>query len=251
MPKILLLLKILRIAILVIMVFGATQAAAQTSEPLLSYHRSAEKNQSPEPLQQTQLNRTPKKHPVEAANFETVENLSADMALPPADPRQLAPPSSFALSQSENAPTNPDGNLARPMPQLESLTTAGTGLALVVGLFLVCMWLMRRSGPKPSTPLPKEAVAVLGRVPLAASNFAHLLQVGNKLVLVALTPDGVTPITEVTDPQEVDRLLGLCLRNHKNSSTAEFQHVLQQLASEPATGFLGNESRTRPTSLRR
>jgi len=113
------------------------------------------------------------------------------------------------------------------------------------------MWLMRRSGPKPTTPLPKEAVAVLGRVPLAARNFAHLIQVGNKLVLVAITPDGVTPITEVTDPAEVDRLLGMCLRNHKQSSTAEFHNVLQQLANEPAKGFLGNETHATPAGLRR
>ena len=91
-------------------------------------------------------------------------------------------------------------------------------------------------------PLPKEAVAVLGRVPLTAQNFAHLLQVGNKLVLVALTPEGASPITEVTDPAEVDRLLTLCMRNNKHSTTAEFQNVLKQMANEPATGFLGNEA---------
>jgi flagellar biogenesis protein FliO len=128
------------------------------------------------------------------------------------------------------------------MPKIESFATAAAGLAIVVGLFLVCMWLLRRSGPRPTSPLPSDAVTVLGRLPLAARNFAHLLQVGNKLVLVAITPDGVAPITEVTDPAEVQRLLGLCLRNQKQSTTAEFHDVLQQLAKEPAEGFLGNEA---------
>jgi flagellar biogenesis protein FliO len=128
------------------------------------------------------------------------------------------------------------------MPQIESFTTAGAGLAMVVGLFLVCMWLLRKSGPTPTSPLPGEAFVVLGRIPLAARNFAHLLQVGNKLVLVAITPDGVAPITEVTEPNEVQRLLGLCHRNPKQSTSAEFHEVLSRLAKEPAQGFLGSQA---------
>lgn len=160
-----------------------------------------------------------------------------------ADPRRLAP---LAHSETSSSPadfqaTNRDA-LPFAIPRIESLTTAAAGLAIVIGLFLLCMWLLRRSGPKPTTPLPKEAVAVLGRVPLAARHFAHLLQVGNKLVLVSVTPDGVDPITEITEPAEVDRLLGLCMRKHKHSTTAEFQQVLQQLAREPAEGFLGAEA---------
>ena len=102
--------------------------------------------------------------------------------------------------------------------------------------------MVRRSGPKPTSLLPAEAVAVLGRLPLANRNFAQLIRIGNKLVLVAVTPDGITPLTEVADPQEVDRLLGICHGTHKQSTTAEFQQVLQQLSKEPAEGFLGSEA---------
>ena len=84
--------------------------------------------------------------------------------------------------------------------QAGSLKTAGAGLAIVVGLFLVCMWLLRRSGPKPTGVLPTEAFAVLGRAPLVAQSFAQLLRLGNKLVLVAVSADGAQPLAEVTDP---------------------------------------------------
>ncbi len=159
------------------------------------------------------------------------------------DRRLLAPPTRGQITAVPTGGESSSEGRARPfsMPKIESFATASSGLAIVVGLFLVCMWLLRRSGPKPTSQLPSEAVAVLGRVPLAARNFAHLLQVGNKLVLVAITPDGVAPITEVTDPVEVQRMLGLCLRNHKQSTTAEFHNVLEKLAKEPANGFLGNE----------
>jgi len=159
-----------------------------------------------------------------------------------ADPRLLAPPTRAQIASPVEGRSGDSPRVgALAVPRIESFTTAGAGLAIVVGLFLVCAWLLRRSGPKATTPLPSEAVAVLGRVPLAARNFAHLLQVGNKLVLVAITPEGVSPITEVTDPAEVQRLLGLCLRNNKHSTTAEFHTVLEQLSKEPASGFLENE----------
>lgn len=233
--------KSLRLAIAIALLSVCSQAANAVADtpPLLSYNRTA---QSAAPRPTPQQNRVDAKH------------VAAGVQLPA--PPIASPP---APNLSNNRPTQPIPNqrlLAQPtrqqiaaprapsfgMPKIESFATAGAGLAIVVGLFLVCMWLLRRSGPKPTTPLPSEAVAVLGRVPLAARNFAHLLRIGNKLVLVAITPDGVAPITEVTDPIEVQQLLGLCQRNQKQSTTAEFHDVLQQLAKEPASGLLGSEA---------
>ena len=124
---------------------------------------------------------------------------------------------------------------------MDVLQTAGAALAIAVGLFLICAWLLRRSGPRANSQLPKEVVRALGRTQLATRQFVQLLQVGNKLVLVSVTPGRTEPITEVTDPAEVHRILGLCMRNHALSTTAEFQQVLDQLSREPASGFLDNE----------
>lgn len=156
-----------------------------------------------------------------------------------ADSRRLAPYS--GVRPLESAKSDDQASLLEDsLPQMESLTTAGAGLAIVVGLFLLCAWLFRKSGPKPTTPLPKDAVAVLGRVPLASNHFAHLIKLGNKLVLVSISPDSVTTLAEVSEPIEVQNLLALCMRGHQHSTTAEFQNVLEQLAGEPARGFLDN-----------
>ncbi len=181
---------------------------------------------------------------VRQAGFtEQPSNGNPNVLTPSGDPkkRRLAPPSPPATHSPDALFADRDA-LPFTLPKIESLTTAGAGLAIVVGLFLMCAWLLRRSGPKPTSPLPKEAVAVLGRVPLAARHFAHLLQLGNKLVLVSITPERVSTLAEVTEPQEVQRLLGLCLRNHKHSTTAEFHQVLEELANEPARGFLDNQA---------
>ena len=178
---------------------------------------------------------------VSPAIYSETEPQAKQAAVVAADPRYLAPQSeASAISRGKMAASR--DSLPFSLPRIESFTTAATGLAIVVGLFLVCAWLMRRSGPKPTTPLPREAVAVLGRVPLAASHFAHLLQLGNKLVLVSVGPDSVTSLAEVTDPAEVHRLLSLCMRNHKHSTTAEFHQVLEELANEPTRGFLGDQA---------
>lgn len=167
---------------------------------------------------------------------------TARRVMAPPTRSRIASPGSSANKNSPRHATAPNSSIS--MPKIDSFATAGAGLAIVLSLFFACAWMMRKSGPKPSSPLPNEAVAVLGRVPLAARNFAHLLQVGNKLVLVSVTHDGVTPITEVTDPIEVQRLLGLCLRGSQPSTTVEFHNVLEKLSKEPASGFLGNEATT-------
>jgi hypothetical protein len=62
----------------------------------------------------------------------------------------------------------------------------------------------------------------------------YLLRCGQKLLLVSLTPAGAETLTEVTDPQEVDRLAGLCRQAHPQSATAAFRQVFQQFASPGA-----------------
>jgi hypothetical protein len=112
-----------------------------------------------------------------------------------------------------------------------------------VGLFLISTWLVRgSSGAKRSGSLPPEAFALLGRAPLTAQSFAQLLRLGNKLVLVAVAADGAQPLAEVTDPAEVDRIVGLCAKSAPHGPSAEFQQVLEQLSREPARGFLGREA---------
>jgi len=233
----------LKVALLTALV-GAFSASPLLAEeaPLFSYRKP----------QATDHRTTPAENGLRPAALHTDLAVQQAAHVAPApdsqrDPRRLAPRRRSAIVETKGQASLAAGEKATSgvFPQLESFASAGAGLGIVIGLFLLCMWLLRRSGPKPTSALPQEAVAVLGRVPLAARHFAHLIQVGRKLVLVSVTPDGVSPITEVSDPQEVDRLLGLCMRNGPQSSTVQFQQVLQQLSQEPTQGFLGGEGQGR------
>jgi flagellar biogenesis protein FliO len=166
--------------------------------------------------------------------------------LPPArDPRRLGSPKqsgSFQEAASDQASIPrrfiPDFGLP-----LDAMYTTGVALAVVVGLFLLCAWALRRGARKSVHLLSNDVAQVLGRVPLAARQFAELLHVGNKLVLVSVTSAGAETLTEITDPLEVDRLLGICKQADGRSSTAEFDEMFRQLTEEPTpSGFLGEET---------
>jgi flagellar protein FliO/FliZ len=152
------------------------------------------------------------------------------------DRRRLGPPKDNSPpTPAERAPLADSPsvlpNLGLP---LDSIYTTGTALAIVLGLFLLCVWALRRGARKSTALLPEDAVSVLGRVPLAARQFAQLVRVGNKLILLSVTPAGAETLTEITDPVEIDRLLGLCMQRKTHSTTSEFDEVFRDLAKDSA-----------------
>lgn len=161
---------------------------------------------------------------------------------PPAAPssgaRKLGPRSASAAN-AFSPPSNGNRSPGKfQLPPLTSFTTAGAGLGIVVGLFLLCAWLARKGRPPGSRDLPAEAFAVLGRTALAGNHAAQLVRLGNKLVLLSISADGVQALAEVTEPAEVDRIAGLCASSQTHGPSAEFRQVLDQLARAPAKGFL-------------
>ena len=133
-----------------------------------------------------------------------------------------------------------------------SLTTVLSGLAIVLGLFLVVAWVFKRAMPKGAGALPSEVVEVLGRTALAPRQMVHLIRVGQKMLLVSISAAGVETLTEITDPMEVDRLAGICGQTSSQSVSSAFRHVFQQFSQEPAPdGFLGDaQSKTNELASR-
>jgi flagellar biogenesis protein FliO len=181
-----------------------------------------------------------------------VEQASYNTAAPPAtqetskrDARRLAPRSE-SVDEPPSQPagrTSPSDLVSRFGVGLDSTYSTISALALVLGLFFMGAWVLRKGAKKKTSALPAAVVNVLGRVTIAPKQFAELLRVGNKLVLVAITPEGPKPITEVTDPAEVDRLMGLCQQQDPRSPSRAFEHVFRELADDRAPeGFLGNEA---------
>ena len=109
-----------------------------------------------------------------------------------------------------------------------AMTTILSALAIVLGAFFLVVWLTRSTNQRRWSPLPKEAVQLLGRAPLAGRQWMQLIRVGNKLVMVSVNGNQVDTITEITDPEEVEQIVALCHRNRSSNIRQTFQQVLDQ-----------------------
>jgi len=167
----------------------------------------------------------------QAAHFEAVGGSAgaapkggasgSEQSKVPLSGRQTQP--SMRLPRHGESSLPPGG---KPAAGLGSLVTVGGSLAVVLGLFLMVAWLL--------TPLPSEVVEVLGRAPLAGRQQLHLLRCGRKLLLVSVTPAGAETLTEISEPEEVDRLAGLCQQARPGSATQAFRQVFEQFTGRYA-----------------
>ena len=141
------------------------------------------------------------------------------------------PPTTPCDSAKVTSPsTKPESKLLPPRPasdgrSAESGTTATTTAAgtrypaaativgstcVVLSLFFAVAWLLKRAAPKSMQNLPREAVELLGRIPLVRGQQMHLVRCGNRLLLLSVSATATQTLAEVSDPQEVESLLMAC-----------------------------------------
>ena len=134
--------------------------------------------------------------------------------------------------------------------QLMPLLSALGSLCLVLGTFFVFVLLLKKVGPKNGGSLPKEALENVGRYALNPKLQLNLIRLGNRLILVAITPDGaVETISEIDSKDEVTQILGMCRKLDPNGSQTQFREVLHELEQEKTPGgFFGPNDPKRKTN---
>lgn len=134
----------------------------------------------------------------------------------------------FKNEASGSSPEPTKGSLSTPM------VTTCSALAVVLGLFAALVWVSRKYGSKTlSGTLPTELVEVLGTSTLDVKTQVMMLRIGSRIVVAARGPQGVQPLSEITDLDEVQHIVSLCNGNAK----ATFNTTLQDFHNEPAAGF--------------
>ena len=108
------------------------------------------------------------------------------------------------LTDNENL-TQLKGSLA----QVDFPKVAGS-LAIVLGVYFAFIWLTRQIQGTHSNGLPKEVVEVLGFAPFGPKQNLQLVRLGSKLLLLLHGVEGTRSIGEISDPEEVEFLAGLC-----------------------------------------
>jgi flagellar biogenesis protein FliO len=158
-----------------------------------------------------------------------VRQTSVEQPLPLAPPARANTPLQLPAAPGADAARNKTTGAA-------GFGTMLAALGVVLGLFLGAVALLRRGMPKPAPTLPKEAVEVLGRIPLPGRCQGHLIRVGNKIALVGFQGGHGEPLVEITDPLEVDRLAGLCRQEDPYSATTSFRGIVDQFFKEKMPG---------------
>ncbi|GEM_PF-7063227 len=114
------------------------------------------------------------------------------------------------------------------------ITTTISALAIVLGIFLVFAWLMRRGVGKGMAGIPSEMVEVLGQIPLNGRQRLCVIRFGRKLVLACVSVDGAETLAELTEATEVEELLAVWQRSSPTSASHAFRKVFAQYTGEAA-----------------
>ncbi len=178
-----------------------------------------------EPLEIASVSAQENDSPPEPQSSQELHSVSAD----PSDDFSLDQPIGLKMNEKGK-----DGKMEKPElgKAIAPVISVIGSLLIVLSAFFILMMMFRKMSPKGNRLLPKEAFENLGRSFLTPKLQLHLLRLGNRLILVSVTADGVTPVTEVTDPDEVVPLLGMCRALDANSSTALFQKMYANMTDD-------------------
>lgn len=79
-------------------------------------------------------------------------------------------------------------------------------MAVVVVLIVALGWLLKRLGGG-RTLRSDGALQLIARANLSAKHQVFLMRMGERLVLIGAGPQGLSSLSEITDPAEANRLL--------------------------------------------
>ncbi len=162
----------------------------------------------------------------------------------PSSPVRIVSPSpSFPSLEAERDPERPRseatdseaGRLAGPA------VTMASSLAVVLGLFAALVWASRRFGSRHAGrgELPAEALERLGSHAIDPRTRLILVRCGERVLVMAHTANGVHPISEISDADEVARLIARC----RGETGAALANTLRSMEREPVSSrFVDPES---------
>jgi flagellar biogenesis protein FliO len=160
---------------------------------------------------------------------------ASPQGVPVKPPRQYE---SIPLRQPDQKPTGADKGFEFKTPDGVVRNTA-ISLGLVLGLFLVVAWMMKKSQPRSHTALPSGVVEVLGRVQTAPKQQLQLIRMGPKLLLVSSTGQQMQTLGEISEPHQVEQIVAMCQSDRSGGISQSFRQIMGQYEKENVQGFLG------------
>jgi flagellar biogenesis protein FliO len=123
-----------------------------------------------------------------------------------------------------------------------SLTSGGDGnwflqtlaaLGVVIGLIFLTRWgWMKMSGQASANTTGSRTVEVLSRTAVAPKNHVLLLRVGQRVLVVGDSAQGLRTLTELDDPDEVAEVLTEVSAQQEHSVTNNFRQMMSRVSGQ-------------------
>ncbi len=157
----------------------------------------------------------------------------ADPIAAPAEARRgsIIPPPAKTIPSPDNAaapsiPTNGSGR--------SWYRSGPVALGVVLAVIVAAAWLIRRYVPSVKTMSGAGPVQVVGRAYLSPKQTIALVQVGRRHVLVGVTPEHITNLGHISDPNESFDLQVKASRPDPQQTARRFEQLLASESSEYA-----------------
>jgi flagellar biogenesis protein FliO len=138
--------------------------------------------------------------------------------------RQRALGRSNQAAQTQPASGNSSG-------QMGWLLQTLAALGVVIGLIFLTRWgWFKLSGQQPANTTGARAVEVLARTAVAPKNRVLLRRIGQRILVVGDSAQGLNPLTAVEDPQEVADLLTAVTQQQQDSATNNFRQMMGRVS---------------------
>ncbi len=123
-------------------------------------------------------------------------------------PTEPVSPTRTPIDRSQTAATDRNSS-----GDARSTSWAWAWLPIVLASAL--WWLvhrLRRGKSLDHSLLPEGVIVPLGRRAVGGGQTVQLIRIGSRILVVTPTAEGLRTLTEITDPQEVERIVSLCLQ---------------------------------------
>jgi flagellar biogenesis protein FliO len=146
----------------------------------------------------------------------------------------------YELPERERQPLGPMGNTPGEAPSVIQdgrsqnwLLQTLTALGVVIGLiFLLRFFIQKISGTSGRLSNNSELIEILARVTIAPRTVAIFMRINQRVVVATQTANGIQPLTELTDPEDVAWVLGRIQSQQSLSVTEGFNQVLRRFDRE-------------------
>ena len=121
----------------------------------------------------------------------------------------------------------------------QSATRMVGALAVVLGAFMVLLWITKKIQGPSKTLMSTQTLELLGQKQINKIHRLHLIRLGQRILLISASDSRVTCLSEINDPQEVAQLLETNSQAGESSELPQstFKRIFAQYEQNPNETF--------------